>query len=446
MKVQPWVSDITVAVFYSVVFMLAYKDPSLELFFLLLIIALVNLVQKCRVSLYFLSLVPVFAILQLLIANEFMTDVTSVIWNYSPIESETYYMYAIPLVYCYTIPFFYLGRRGVETLKERGDTLRAPNNRVSNKLIARELIVIGLVSELAFIFVRDISIVGALITFGKLAWHLAIPMYLFDLKKYIPALLLFLYLVLGAWQSTLYWDLYMVVLLTIIYGWNRGKLSWAQIGVSSTIFLILVVSIQSLKSDIRSGDDVAAAEVGAVAVDFANGEGNERVLVKMFGRLNQGIHDSFVYHQIEESGKSSNSILESVLGTFLPRFLFPNKPTFSSDKFVDFTGYTGMGYSFISLSGCAESASNFGLFWGCLFLLFWGFVILNWAHFQIEHYTEVCDASIISFIPFYHVIRVEVDFFHWTCGLVYGFIVVWVIMRRLGKTTGVHSFDGSKER
>ena len=110
MKAKPWVSDITVAVLYSAVFMLAYKNPSLEIFFLLLIIALVNLVQKCLVSLYFLSFVPVFAVLQLLIPNEFMTDVTSVIWNYSPIESETYYKYAIPLVYCYTIPFFYSGK------------------------------------------------------------------------------------------------------------------------------------------------------------------------------------------------------------------------------------------------------------------------------------------------------------------------------------------------
>ena len=142
--------------------------------------------------------------------------------------------------------------------------------------------------------------------------------------------------------------------------------------------------------------------------------------IGVVGRMNQAIHDSLFIAGYRTPLRSIP--FESFIGSFMLRALY-SATKFSSDKFRDFTGYDLMGYSFITMSGCAEAAANFGVTGGCVFLFVWSSVLRllyrGWLMTKLKS-----REFILLTIPFFHAIRVEVDFFHWFCGILYGSMVV----------------------
>lgn len=414
------IPDLALAVVYGLLFILFYFNPSFSLLLALLLLSILNLLQKQAKQLHWLSAIPCFGIVQLLLAPFALQDVNLVAWSYSPLTSDEYINLSVPLVFCYTIPFFF---RLSDPQKEK----HIPKNtglEIFNSELAKSLLLFGLGSEILFLFFSKAPIIGALLSYGQLAWKISMPIYLFQSRQKWMAFVVFTAIALQSWQSTLYWHLYMIFIITGIYGVALQRFKWwtAVLGIGA--LLVGAVTIQSIKNDQRQGREVSDV---TLLNEMVLSEGvNSLPVISFFGRLNQGIHDSFVYKEVKE-GKSSRSIVESFIGTALPRFLYPSKPTFSSKKFSDFTGYDAMGGSFITMSGCAEAASNFGFFFGGVFLVIWGFIIVQLIDkFLLNKLSN--RYQVLSIIPYYHLLRVEVDFFHWMCGLFYGFIVVRLII------------------
>lgn len=362
-----------------------------------------------------------------------MLNTTSVVWNYSPIDESIYYHYAIPLVCCYAFPFIALDDKRPKRENRNSDHLNF-------SCLAQALLLVGLVSEILFPVFSKLPIIGALLSYSKLAWYLAIPVYWIDLKRSRLAILLMMLLLFFAWRSTLYWHVYITIAVTILYGLHKQVFKIFPLVLGVVALSIGAITIQAVKNIQRKGEDIALTKVSDLASSLVyQDDSTEGLFFMFFGRLNQGVHDSFVYYQIDSFNKTSNSILKAGIGAILPRYLYSEKPRFSSEKFSDFTGYYGMGYSFITMSGCAEAAANYGLFPGCLFLLFWGAGILPQIIRLMQNRLGDFE-SILLVIPVYHLIRVEVDFFHWFCGLFYGWIVVVIVryfLSRIRKVNGL---------
>ncbi len=413
-------SDLALAAIYGLLFILFYFNPSFSSLLALLLLSILNLLQKQAKQLNWLSAIPCFGILQLLLAPYALRDVSYDAWNYGPLTSDEYMNLSVPLVFCYTIPFFF---RPTYPQREK----HIPENtdlEIFNSELVKSLLLLGLGSEILLLFFSKAPIIGALLSYGQLAWKISMPIYLFQSRQKWMAFVVFAAIALQSWQSTLYWHLYMTLIISGIYGVALQRLKWWTAVLGIVAFLGGAVIIQSIKNDQRQGREVT--DVTSLNEMVLNEGVTSLPVISFFGRLNQGIHDSFVYQKVKE-GKSSLSIVESLIGTALPRFLYPSKPTFSSKKFSDYTGYEAMGSSFITMSGCAEAASNFGFFFGGVFLIIWGFVVVRLIDkFLLNKLSN--RYQVLSIIPYYHLLRVEVDFFHWMCGLFYGFIVMRLVV------------------
>ena len=90
-----------------------------------------------------------------------------------------------------------------------------------------------------------------------------------------------------------------------------------------------------------------------------------------------------------------------------------------------------MGNSFITMFRCAEAFANYGRIGGTVFMVLFSFFLLN--YYSVLGRIFVGMPSLFLFVPFYHVVRVEVDFYHWFTCLFYGTIILKLFYLRWDK-------------
>ena len=91
--------------------------------------------------------------------------------------------------------------------------------------------------------------------------------------------------------------------------------------------------IQTFKHVQRSKAEVSTIKELRTIVGSFEDEAQRYVLFEsLMGRLHQGLHDSFVYDRCGSVECSDPTIYKSAVGTFLPRFLYPDKPGFNTEK------------------------------------------------------------------------------------------------------------------
>jgi hypothetical protein len=374
--------------------------------------SVVNLILSQRLGFAPLTLIPVFGSVQLILAFILLSGESSSWNNYGPLSVDQYIKYSSLGVFCFLIPFFEWGKA----------SMRRPARITSvshHKSVVFLMIIWGFVAEVISFFAGSVPVFGAIGWYFTLLWKLAIIIAFFDTKQKTLASCLFCVLFLKCLMSSLYWEFFMTCVIGSTYGLSKGSIRIGQFAGIALLGLSTVLVIQSFKHYQRTHIEVDEVAVISDLV-FSLGDEEQRKLLAVgaFGRLNQGIHDSFVYDNCGPAGCGKQTIAASALGVFIPRFFFKEKPGFNSSKLQMLGNYWGMGMSFITVSGCAEAFANFGLYGGAFFMLCYSFFLLRafkWCQDKFGHLP-----SILLIIPFYHVLRVEVDFYHWFSGLVYG--------------------------
>ena len=373
-----------------------------------------------------LLIIPVFASIQLLFAFSVLASSSNYSVTYGPLDFPEYIEIASPLLFGYLIPFF-LFKLELQ-LHDQCQTSRP----LHVEAICVEAVKWGLVSEIVSNFIGSVPVVGALVWYAALLWKLAIPVLFFSTSKKKLAVGLALLLLTMAVKSSLYWNFLMVTTVGVLYGYSSGALKLSRVVLIMMIGVFGSVVIQTFKHVQRSNMEVSPMkELRTIVGSFRNETQRYVLFESLIGRLHQGLHDSFVYDRCGSVECSDPTIIKSAVGTLLPRFLYPDKPSFNSEKLKKLGGYTGMGNSFITISGCAEAYANYGRFGGAAFMVLFSFFILFYFRWLGRMFVGV--PSIFLIIPFYHVMRVEVDFYHWFTCLFYGTIILRLFYSRMEK-------------
>ena len=370
--------------------------------------------------------IPAFASVQLLFAFSLLDSSTNYTVSYGPLRFAEYIEIASPIIFGYLIPYF-LFRNEWHAYEE--DT-----NLQSWRIdaICLDAVKWGLLSEIASNFIGGVPVVGALLWYSALLWKLAIPVLFFRTQRRTLAIVLALLLLLMAAGSSLYWNFLMVMAVGVLYGYSVGAMKLLRVILIMIVGVFGSLVIQTFKHVQRSKAEVSTIKELRTIVGSFEDEAQRYVLFEsLMGRLHQGLHDSFVYDRCGSVECSDPTIYKSAVGTFLPRFLYPDKPGFNTEKLKNFGGYYGMGNSFITISGCAEAFANYGRIGGTVFMVLFSFFLLN--YYSVLGRIFVGMPSLFLFVPFYHVVRVEVDFYHWFTCLFYGTIILKLFYLRWDK-------------
>ena len=133
----------------------------------LLFVSVINALHGQKNQFDVLSLIPVFAVGQLLWAPAYLNSLDHGWLNYSPMPLGEYFNYGIPLCISFVLPFFFNPRKGTS---EYIDSLKhdlIPKGEIDqHNRLAKVLICVGLASQILFVLFRELPIVGALLAYG----------------------------------------------------------------------------------------------------------------------------------------------------------------------------------------------------------------------------------------------------------------------------------------
>jgi len=185
---------------------------------------------------------------------------------------------------------------------------------------------------------------------------------------------------------------------------------------------VLVLILQSIKGEYRriswygeGKEDVSNTEAFfSLIADriqnpemFFDKEKNFPIVV----RFNQGMIQAKVMDYVPQSRPFSGgtTIYNSILASFIPRFLWPDKPMAGGHWNMEyFTGFVVVGYS-MNIGPFGESYGNFGVTGGIIFMFFYG-LFFNYAIYLLLKIAKNRPTIILWFpIIFLNAIQVETD-------------------------------------
>ena len=399
----------------------------------LFILAIFNCLLKQSRGFNLLSIIPIATIGQLILAPSELRDSMNGFFIYGPLDFSEYQSFAMPLIFSGLLPFFLC--RNHKPVKENTPSLVKENTKIMIKF----LVVFGFLSRIFFWLWGNVSIVGALLFYAQLSWKIATILVLFHSKNRLWFFVLASLLIFDSYTSTLWWDVGVFAIIGLIYGYSLGRFGIVKLIQFAAVGVLIVVFIQSAKHFQRSGGNLTRASIDMIIDDLSSANDDGLLFEGLLGRLNQGVHDSFVYNNAALKTTKEMTIPQSFLGVFVPRIIYPDKPSFNSKKLRMLGNYDGMGSAFITLSGFAEAYANFGLFGGMIFL----FIFSLWLNHLWRMLRGRLDgpALLLLIIPFFHVLRCEVDFYHWFSGLFNGWLVFELITRVLKNNSYPRGYD-----
>ncbi|MBS1975669.1 MAG: hypothetical protein JST13_15080, partial [Bacteroidetes bacterium] len=175
--------------------------------------------------------------------------------------------------------------------------------------------------------------------------------------------------------------IYMMALMFTLAVFGK-KISFYRKLTFTVLGFVLVMIIQSVKSNYREKSWLAGA--GADPVYFAQLiseklsnpssllDPNKQFFVAV--RFNQGWLAAYTMKMVPERYPFANgeTIWQSVLASFVPRFLWPDKPESGGKANLKrFWGYDIKGYS-MNIGPSGEAYANFGVMGGIIYMFFYG--------------------------------------------------------------------------
>ncbi|MBU3715125.1 MAG: hypothetical protein FGM46_09295 [Ferruginibacter sp.] len=350
------------------------------------------------------------------------------------IPEADYFSYAIPAVLVFIIGLH------IRSGNNRGEIIDQKKIKVfvsRNPLLPNWLIGIGFASgAISNFFPAEIKFVFYLLSSFKF-----IGLYLIILgEKNIRPLILVLVIgsiIVSSLQEAMFHDLLTWTIYTSAIFGIKYKFSFNFKLIGLSVFFVIVVIIQLMKSELRSADknsDKSGVDRFGKVFKEKNEKGdflNFEKLAESVVRINQGFIVSNIMNRVPETidfanGEELYLILESA---FMPRFLAPNKLTAGNrDLFVKYSGVAIKEGTSMGLSSLGDAYINFGIFGGSIFMFVLGFFyseVLNYIHKQSYEFP-----ILILFVCmlFFYPIRPDCEFQTILGHLIKGLILVFAIL------------------
>jgi hypothetical protein len=224
-------------------------------------------------------------------------------------------------------------------------------------------------------------------------------------------------IITGVFINLFVWTLFFMIYISF-----QIKLTYNLKLASFITGCFLVFLIQSFKSDYRGViyDNQSVNPISVFvgkAIEKANSPEvlkDDNNISSFIARLNQGWILTRVMNYVPSSQPYTNGkdILESLINSLIPRFLFPDKEIGGSqDKFHRFTGIQLVGSTTMNIGTIGDAYVNFGRFGGCIFMFIFGFV-LNFIVAKIFSVSK-SHPDWLLWIPliFFYIIRAGNDFY-----------------------------------
>jgi hypothetical protein len=363
------------------------------------------------------------------------------IWyKYMFIGSDAYFSFIIPAVIALALGFrLPLGKKA--TVDQNPELYIRNVQRIlqSKPTLGLTLIAIGVISGLIdFLAPSDLTQVFVLIdhlTFVGVFYVLYSPN---KNKKYIvPAVITLMVgqaIVVGMFGELIF--ILACALVLILLG---KRISFWKKTLVAVAGIVLIVLIQSVKTDYRQrawielgGADPAyyAVLIGERIADPSTiFEPNKLFFAAV--RMNQGWLVSYTMFKVPHSFEFANgeTIWQSIAATFVPRFLWPDKPEAGGKANIKrFWGTTLTGYS-MNIGPFGEGYANFGIVGGVIYMFFYGLFFKFILH-RLLKFAEK-RPTIILWIPFlfYYSISVETDLLTTMGALVKGVFFTWAVFQ-----------------
>ena len=225
-------------------------------------------------------------------------------------------------------------------------------------------------------------------------------------------ILLFSSIQQGMFGELIYMSALAFIIVTI-----GAQLSFLKKSSIFTIGLLCIIVLQNIKHEYRrlawtSGADSAYFfELISNRIDNPDLLYSEEGLFALSYRFNQGWLISATMDRVPRvvPFAEGETIFTSILASFVPRLLWPNKPISGGEANVErFLGKKNLGYS-INISPIGEAWANFGYWKGIAFMFFYGFFIRLIFNYLLKLIQQT--PTLLFWLPllFFYVIRAESD-------------------------------------
>lgn len=397
---------------------------------------LVRLVNNVGFTIAYLDFLAFYTVLDTLLMPIFgyshfnENNPISLLWGkYMRVPLDVYFSYMIPAnIFLILGLTFFQKFNTTETIGNIKQNLLA--NLESKGKIGVYFIFIGFISsEIGRFVPGSLSFV-----FGLLSWlRLVGPIYLYysnhTFRKqflYLAGVLFFLQSIAsGMFGEFVSYSLLLGIIL--IVGW-RVSLPRKLVLVFS--MLLLVAVLQSVKYTYRNITWKNIPYKGLTKYDNSSFEifstlvierltdlsslFDENVLFGLYVRMNQGYLISVVMDRVPsiQPLAEGRTILRSIGGILLPRFLWPDKPTAGgAENMRTFLGVRGPITFSMNIGPYGEGYGNFGNFGGLVYVFFYGLSLAYLFHTVLKFCIKA--PSLLVFLPFmfFYSLTVETDLF-----------------------------------
>ncbi|HVU57440.1 MAG TPA: hypothetical protein VHD83_20395 [Puia sp.] len=360
------------------------------------------------------------------------------VWaKYMPVDSETYFSFMVPA----TLTMILGLRLPLGKLKLNKDP-KAYMERVREHLRTNPkqgtyLIVIGVVSGFLNPFVP--SVLSQILYFLEHLTYVGVFYVLYSPTKgkrlYI---ILVIFLMLSQTMITGMFGEFVFILalsLVLIMLGKGFRFYWKLLVAVAGITLILL--IQSVKAEYRmyswrGGGASPAYFLSLIGDRIANPSSiwEEKRIFAMSVRMNQGWLIAMTMYKVPNKLPFANgeTIWQSVAASFVPRFMWPDKPEaggrFNLRRFWGYKTYSSVS---MNIGPMGEAYGNFGVTGGIIYMFFYG-LFFNWMLFMILKLSEKTP-TLVLWIPFLflYTINIETDLVTTMNSLLKGVFFVWLI-------------------
>lgn len=223
--------------------------------------------------------------------------------------------------------------------------------------------------------------------------------------------------VLGAFRAAMFGELvFFALLLSLLYFLINQTSNWYK----TSLFVVLLFTglfIQLVKMPLRLLNEQGKTNIienlftiksnGYLSVDNLK---SDAFVGYTIARFNNGAVISFVLDRVPNKidYAHGNTVFSAILGSFIPRILWPNKETSGTVMYLKYTGLRFEGASY-GISQLGESYANFGRNNGILFMFFLGLTLAVFTRKILQKCVK--NPMLILYLPilFLHTVKVETE-------------------------------------
>lgn len=401
------------------------------------IVSFLQLLLSSSKEVSFLTLISSLAILQWLVGplvyySDFNPGQVLEI-TIMQVDSEEYFSYAWPGTLCMVI--------GLGLIKSSVNVESILNRGFEKSKWMINYIIVGIISGLILPFLPIyLSFFFKVISYLSYVGFFALIIKRNkNIKEKRWLLIASLLTVFNSFKAAMFGELIFFSLLTILLFFYLRRTS-----VKRKVFLITIIGafglfIQLIKMPLRELNKNNNSSTISNVSKLLNGKiltksnlKSDAFMAYTIARFNNGAVISFVLDRVPKnvSYARGNTISSAILGSFIPRILWPTKETSGTAMYLKYTGLRFEGASY-GISQLGEGYANFGKKGGIVYMFFLGLGMSILLYKLIQY--SIHNPRYFFFLPviFLHGIKVETELNRSVGFMLRVIIVLWVLNQLL---------------